>query len=150
MARVIDVARFIVERKGEMSAMKLQKLTYYSQAWHLAFEGEPLFPSEIEAWANGPVVPALYRAHRGQFRIESDAFSGATPELLTDAEKSTVLAVMEAYGEMTAHELSNLTHSERPWQEARRGIPEGQRCNAVIDTATMLEFYEELSRETAQ
>ncbi len=150
MARVIDVARFIVDNKGGMSAMKLQKLTYYSQAWHLVFEGELLFPSEIEAWANGPVIPALYRAHRGQFQIEPNSFPDATPALLTDTEKSTVLAVVDAYGEMTAHQLSNLTHNERPWQEARRGIPEGQRCNAVIDIGTMLEFYEEMSRETAQ
>ncbi len=58
MAHVQDVARYILEKRGRMSAMKLQKLVYYSQGWHLVFDGEPLFAERIEAWANGPVVPA--------------------------------------------------------------------------------------------
>src|ERR1700730_81854 len=66
---VHDVAAFIVNRQGEMSAMKLQKLVYYSQAWSLVWDDEPLFDDAIEAWANGPVVRALYARHRGQFKV---------------------------------------------------------------------------------
>ncbi|MDY6993563.1 MAG: hypothetical protein SVR94_13310 [Pseudomonadota bacterium] len=36
MVNVFDVAAFILRELGEMSAMKLQKLIYYSQAWSLA------------------------------------------------------------------------------------------------------------------
>ena len=43
MADVQDVARYIVERGGPMTTMKLQKLAYYSQAWHLVWDGVPLF-----------------------------------------------------------------------------------------------------------
>lgn len=49
---------------------------------------------------------------------------------------------------MTPHQLSNLTHSERPWIEAREGVPEGRRSNVTIDLATMQEFYEQSLRET--
>lgn len=55
---VFDVAEYILEQHGEMTSMKLQKLVYYCQAWHLAWSDEPLFRESIEAWANGPVVPA--------------------------------------------------------------------------------------------
>jgi uncharacterized phage-associated protein len=58
MVSVDDVAAYILEQRGPMSAMKLQKLVYYSQAWSLVWEDRPLFREEIQAWASGPVVPA--------------------------------------------------------------------------------------------
>ena len=42
MANVDDVAAYILNRQGPMTAMKLQKLCYYSQAWHLVWDSEPL------------------------------------------------------------------------------------------------------------
>lgn len=45
----IDVADYILSNGGSTSAMKLQKRVYYSQAWHLAWEEEPLFSEEIQA-----------------------------------------------------------------------------------------------------
>lgn len=148
MASVRDVAAYILQESGSMSAMKLQKLVYYSQGWHLVFEGEPLFDSPIEAWANGPVVPALYSAHRGLFTVVPGQLGEVGAEYLADPEVQTVKAVLDAYGDMTAHQLSNLTHSERPWLEARAGVPNGRRSNVAIDLATMQEFYEQMLRET--
>ena len=37
MATVHDVAAYILMRRGQMTAMKLQKLVYYSQAWGLVW-----------------------------------------------------------------------------------------------------------------
>ena len=65
MANALDVAAAILKRTGPIPAMKLQKLVYYSQAWSLVWDDRPLFKDRIEAWANGPVIPNLYRAHRG-------------------------------------------------------------------------------------
>ncbi|WP_307850044.1 MULTISPECIES: type II toxin-antitoxin system antitoxin SocA domain-containing protein [unclassified Saccharopolyspora] len=48
-----------------MTAMKLQKLVYYSQAWHLVWDERPLFDEPVQAWANGPVVPDLTPAAPG-------------------------------------------------------------------------------------
>lgn len=67
---VFDVAEYILESMSAygdaaISSMRLQKLCYYAQAHHLAWEGRPLFREEIQAWASGPVVPALYEAHKG-------------------------------------------------------------------------------------
>ncbi len=47
MARAVDVATYILDREGEMSAMKLQKLVYYSQAWSLVWDDRPLFDDRI-------------------------------------------------------------------------------------------------------
>lgn len=78
MATVYDVADYILGSCGPMSAMKLQKLVYYAQAWSLVWDEQPLFPDDFEAWANGPVVRSLYDLHRGQFRV-SPYFLAAIP-----------------------------------------------------------------------
>lgn len=69
MTTALDVAEEILANRGAMTTMKLQKLVYYCQAWHLAWEGEPLFDEPIKAWASGPVIPALHQLHQGRFRI---------------------------------------------------------------------------------
>ena len=43
MASVFDVAAYILEKQGEMTTLKLQKLVYYSQAWSLVWDEKPLF-----------------------------------------------------------------------------------------------------------
>lgn len=58
-----------------MTVMKLQKLVYDCQAWHLAWEGRALFPEAIRAWASGPVRPALYELYQGHFEIEAGFFA---------------------------------------------------------------------------
>ena len=72
MATVFDVAFYILDKLGDMSTMKLQKLCYYAQAWSLAWDGVPLFNEDFQAWANGPVCRELYEFHRGEFLINSD------------------------------------------------------------------------------
>lgn len=57
MATAHDVAATVLGNLGSVTAMKLEKLVYYCQGWHLAREGTLLFPEPIEAWREGPVVP---------------------------------------------------------------------------------------------
>jgi len=140
MANVFDVARYILEKQGSMTAMKLQKLTYYSKAWHLVWEERSLFPERIEAWANGPVSPPLYAAHRGKFNVQPAEIEGNT-EVLTDAEKESIDSVLGFYGNMRAMELSELTHREDPWKHARNDLPMGTSSNAVITEASLAEYY---------
>ena len=55
MATVFDVAKYILDRYGAMSAMKLQKLIFYCQAMSLVWDDVPLFENEFQAWVKGPV-----------------------------------------------------------------------------------------------
>lgn len=139
MATAHDVAAYILSKRRPLSAMKLQKLVYYSQAWSLVWDKRPLFGEPIEAWANGPVVRDLYECHRGQFEVRS--WPWGHPEHLDSTARSTVDAVLDFYGEKSAHWLSDLTHRERPWRAARAGLPEGSRSDAVITPESMLEYY---------
>ena len=139
--RAIDVAAYILRKQGAMPAMKLQKLAYYSQAWSLVWDDESLFRDRIEAWANGPVVRNLYAAHRGQFKITS--IPGGDSQALNSTQRETVDAVLAFYGDKSSQWLSDLTHSEAPWQEARAeaGLADGVRGAARISDASMAEYY---------
>ncbi len=139
MASVHDLAKYILKKQGTMTTWKLQKLVYYSQAWSLVWDDRPLFQARIEAWANGPVVPVLYRIHRGDYLV-SDWPKG-NPKALSKPEKETVDAVLDFYGDKTSPWLSELTHQELPWKEARNGLPPGARGKEEITHAAMAEYY---------
>lgn len=139
MASVHDVAAYIVARQGPLTAMKLQKLVYYAQAWSLVWEERPLFSECIEAWANGPVVRELYDQHRGQFEIR--AWPAGDPGNLAASDRATIDDVLRFYGDKPAQWLSELTHREQPWLEARSGAPEGSRSTAVITPEAMRAYY---------
>lgn len=134
-----DVARYILEAKGPMSAFKLQKLLYYCQAWSLVWDEKPLFQERIEAWANGPTVPDIYTCHRGQFMISK--WEQGNSAKLESPQKDTVNAVLKYYGDQTGQYLSELTHQEAPWKDARIGMAPGQRGNSEITHAAMAEYY---------
>jgi uncharacterized phage-associated protein len=140
VADVFDVAAYILDKQGEMTTMKLQKLLYYSQAWSLVWDETPLFENNIEAWANGPVVREVYEAHRGRFKISRTDING-NPANLNSTQKETIDAVLEGYGPKSSQWLSDLTHSESPWREARQGLAAGERGNQIISLATMAEYY---------
>lgn len=152
MAKVVDVAAYILSRKGPMTAMKLQKLVYYSQSWHLVWDEEPLFAEDIEAWANGPVVRELYKQHRQRWRLGQDETLGGDPSMLTDAERETVDIILDSYGDKPANWLSELTHREDPWKNARvrEGLTDGQRGSAVIHQSDMFEYYDGLTSASAE
>ena len=117
-----DVAAYILSKQGGTSAMKLQKLCYYSQAWHLVWDDEPLFREAVQAWADGPVVYELFDGHRGQFSV-SGPWSQGSVAALTPSQRETIDIVLNHYGQLTGQALSALTHSEAPWRNARQGLP---------------------------
>lgn len=138
MPSVFDVADYILKLRGSMTTMKLQKLVYYCQAWSLVWDEAPIFNEPIEAWANGPVVRALYEKHRGQFVVAS---VGGNPKCLNKDQRETVEAVMEHYGDKSSQWLSDLTHREAPWREARLGLGDNERGNTEITLGSMADYY---------
>ena len=148
--KVNNVARYILEhQEGCMSTMKLQKLVYYAQAWSLVWDEKPLFNSPIEAWANGPIIPDLYNQHRGLFTATINTFPEDS-EKLTEDEKETIDVVLGAYGHLNGQQLSDLSHSERPWREARKGVEDGASSTNKVSKETMQEFYSAMQSSSTQ
>lgn len=146
MAHVRDVAAYILHACGPMTAMKLQKLCYYSYGYHLAWESRRLFPEYFEAWANGPVCRALYDEHRGQFTLEDGVIAG-TPSELDAGERESIDLVLAAYGELTAHQLSMMTHREAPWRNAREraGVELLERSTEPLRDDEIFEYFDSLA-----
>lgn len=125
-------------RNRQIDNLKLQKLLYYTQAWHLAIFGTPILAEEIEAWVHGPVVPEVFRLYRDfRWNAVTAVPSGHLPPGLA----KHVTEVLKAYGEFTGLQLERLTHSERPWLEARGGLPPDSPSHNVISHASMKDYY---------
>jgi uncharacterized phage-associated protein len=143
MASAHDVAAYILKKsQGEMTTWKLQKLVYYSQAWSLVWDEAALFPEPIEAWANGPVVRTLYDQHKGEY--SRSTWPSGKLSNLTVKQRATIDAVWKFYGKKSGQWLSDLTHMEDPWRNARAGLPPNRRSNRRISHGAMLDYYSQL------
>lgn len=122
--KALDIAKKLIclaqndePNGGELlTNLKLQKLLYYQQGFHLAFFGTPLFDESVESWMYGPVVPSVYDEYS---KYGSASLPVTTQAItLTDDEERLFNEVFDAYREFSAIGLMNKTHSERPWIEA--------------------------------
>ena len=137
-----DVAAYILEKTGEITTLKLQKLVYYAQAWSLVWDERPLFDEKIEAWSNGPVVRDLFEYHRGKYYI-SGIEDGDTGKL-DDDQKATINMVLKHYGDKPAYWLVRLSHSEPPWIETRGNLSSTELGDAEITLDSMAHYYSSL------
>jgi uncharacterized phage-associated protein len=140
VANVFDVARYILEQSGKMSTMKLQKLCYYAQAWSLVWDDLPLFEQDFHAWENGPVCKELFHKTQGKYLVSAEDEDGGENNL-TEEQKDTINAVLEHYSPHNAQWLSQLTHMEKPWNEARKGVCVGAHCDNIITKESIAEYY---------
>ena len=140
MASVFDTARYILEKLGPLSTMKLQKLCYYSQAWSLVWDDKALFDEDFQAWANGPVCVELFKHTQGRFSVEAVDEPGSSDNLSPN-QKDTIDTVLDYYGDKDAQWLSRLSHLEDPWKLARRGIPLGAGSDAIVSKESMAMYY---------
>lgn len=136
-----DVAKYILEQCGKITAWKLQKLCYYAQAWHYTWTGKRLMEQDFQAWIRGPVCPELYALHKGKKYVSAADFDFIGTHDLTPDEKNSIDIMLEYYGKMSGDELVSLTHSEEPWLKTRNTLPVYAKCNKVIPVESMGEYY---------
>lgn len=129
MANAKAVANFFIhlaeeqsktETGDRMTDLKLQKMLFFAQCWHLARHGKPLFNSRIEAWEHGPVVPTVYSVYRAygseQLHAEPVDYDQFTAE-----EMDTMMDVFAFYGKYSASGLRELSHQPgTPWKNVYR------------------------------
>lgn len=145
---ICDYIILMCSTAGEqLSLLKLQKLLYYVQAWHLAFYGKPLFEGQFQAWVHGPVNRTIYDRFAGtkalySLVVKEDITPDFNPDVeLTQEAKLHIDSILEAYADLTGSQLEALTHNEDPWQVAREGYKPAERCENVIDEARMAKYY---------
>ncbi len=140
MPPVMAVAKYIAKVSAEpVSNLKLQKLLYYVQGWHLGFYGKAAFTADIQAWAHGPVVPNVFLALR-HLRWNPVPIPAETITLEPHLENH-IHSVLHAYGKFTAADLERLSHTEKPWLDARGSLPPDAPSQAIITHESMKDFF---------
>ena len=147
MITAIEVARYFLsltdEDEGELiSNLKLQKLLYYAQGFHLAIYDEPLFPDDIEAWAHGPVVQSVYHEYKeyGSAPIppeemDFNIFNKEQIEFLNE--------IYSTFGQYSAWKLREMTHDEPPWKDTyNEDVP-----GIVITHEALLDYFQQFVEE---
>lgn len=129
-----------------LTPMKLQKLLYFTQAWHLkGTQGIPILDDHFARWQYGPVIPAIYHEFKAYgykpinhmattLAMNGNGYSMLVPTVpLEDVSTwSLVDAVINRYGFTDAQTLSNMTHL--PGSAWSKNAPDG----SVITTAEIL------------
>ena len=140
-----QVADFILcfarEHGDNLTNLKLQKLVYYAQAWHLALYDEPLFDDPVQAWVHGPVVYSVYQRFKDYGWQPITAPIDCDRVTLPEAVEQHLIEVMDEYGGFNAYELERMTHEEAPWQNARGALPMDEPSNTVINPDDMKHYY---------
>ena len=139
LADLDDVAAALVRGLGGVTTWQLQKLAYYGQAWALVIHGQRLFPEDVEAWRDGPAVDRLYQGSKGLRKLWE--WAPGRPERLAPAASGVIDQVLRRYGPLNGDELSELTHRETPWRDARRGLADDSRSRRAISDAALVAFY---------
>lgn len=141
MIKATDVANYFLSLADPddddcISNLKLQKLCYYAQGFHLAIYGKRLFDEDLQAWQHGPVVPSLYRKYKeaGKSCLIPDAnFDFKT---LPEEVRELLNEVYQNYGQFSAWRLRDMTHQESPWQTSYN-----KTTDDVISDKKLIEFF---------
>ncbi len=148
-----DVAKYFLaqiddESGDTISHLKLQKLVYYAQGYHLALTGKPLFRDIIRAWAHGPVVRSVYNSYskygsKAIPRPKRVDFSRYSPEqrgLLDEGHMDRLSATsskVDSASSMYRYQTSGFQNSRRskaPMMTIRSAIPARSRSLRGMDT----------------
>ena len=157
-----QLTQFVIlycQSKGiNINPLKLQKLLYYIQAWHIVnFEKDSLFSELPEAWVNGPVYKSVYDKYKTKF-FRNDNFKvnysndKIIDELnislnylgLSKEQEHVLYTVLNGYSPMSDEKLVFLTHRELPWNEARKGLSPIERSSNTISVDSMYNYYSTL------
>jgi uncharacterized phage-associated protein len=113
------------EREGidDMTQLKLQKMLYYIQGYHMALYGTKAFSAPIKAYDNGPVVSSFYgvlKEHVPSRKVVTSAILctalGLSGVLCLEEDLLNISnKVFDELGSKTALELRQMTHEESPW-----------------------------------
>jgi uncharacterized phage-associated protein len=115
--------------------LKLQKLLYYAQGFHLAIFDQPLFWEAIKKWAHGPVVPQAYHAYK-EHGSQAIPIAVINPHDYSEKEIELMDEVYSVYGQFSATKLRSMTHQEPPWADAQE--------NEEISHESMKKFFKTL------
>jgi uncharacterized phage-associated protein len=145
MPTASQVAEWIVRYRAEdlaapVDPMSLEKLVYYAQCFYLVVKREKLFDDEIRAWRFGPVVRSVYDQYAKFAANPIILKEGDWPPLSEEVQRH-LEEVVGFFGRLTAIELSNATHEEGPWANARLGYNRHDNSDVLMHVEDLRRYY---------
>jgi uncharacterized phage-associated protein len=146
----VELAKYVVAKLGKTDHLKLQKLLYYIQSWHLVMFDTPLFDEDFKAWVHGPVLTSVWTELKEHSTLNTEvgikppfaaAITATVEKRLLKEQLELIDDVLEEYGTKSGYHLECLTHSEDPWKNARGNLPPDQKSSARISKNAMRKFY---------
>lgn len=130
MIRITDVAAYMAQKYRELSGeqldeMKLHKLLYFTQRESFAITGKPAFEGAFEGWRFGPVSRDVRNAY-----CEGEILCNTSD--VPDDVKYIVNNVILEYGALASWKLSELSHREISWKNARAGLGQLENGNRPL------------------
>jgi uncharacterized phage-associated protein len=126
----LNLAHLILSHQSA-TPMQLQKLAFYCKVWSMVAGLSHLQEVDFYKWKYGPVNPQIYQQYKpfGKEKIPQNS------ELLFEESGLNQLVefVLTFYGELSAMELSQMTHQEKPWKITAE--------NQIIKNEHIKKFY---------
>ena len=149
--KTLRTIHYIFEALEEVTPLMLQKLLYFVQGIYLALYDRPLLEEDCEAWIHGPVYPKVYNLFR-DFRynpIDDARFSvlDGTSGALTPEERKVIDLAVRTFGLYSGKVLERITHSEKPWQEARGGYADTIPSTEIISKDAIQIYYKAVNTQ---
>lgn len=132
-----------------MSHLKLQKLLFYCDAYHLAYFDKELITDKFEAWVHGPVSRKVYDSLKDKSMLYAElSYSNSTGKdvdkefgKLTQDQQTLIVSILTDLSTWTMFELGASVRNEKPWKDARIGYGEADKCHVEISKETTRLFY---------
>lgn len=148
---IFDIANWFLLYKEKMTHAKLQKICYYSEAWHLALYDEKLFnDTKFKASESGPVSPEIYNFFKNDsskgFRkinnliiVDSRDIDERLSCINNDINLVDLLeSVWITYGDKGPLALEVLSCNELPYKNANN------RKNKIISEKDIKNYYKKI------
>lgn len=155
MRNAVDIAKYFVKNNAETTPntydgnMKLQKLLAFADMIHIAEYGVPLYEDDVLAFKDGYVVEDIrqwYRSDYKSFKADSDKF---IPDF-NGQEYDVINATLGIFGDISARELSELSHSFESWSQTYKSAmsPNGyhDKKGSVVDFSRYPEDIEAIKK----
>lgn len=150
---IFDIANWFLLYKEKMIYEKLQKICYYSEAWHLALYDEKLFnDTKFKALESGPISPELYNFFKNDgfkgfvkvnnlINIKDRGIEEKLSKINNDINLVDLLeSVWVTYGDKGPLALEVLSCSELPYKNANI------RKNKIISEKDIKNYYIKIHR----
>lgn len=141
-SRIESACNYIITRSHEITPLALQKLLYFTQAFHKVFVGTFIFNEDCEAWIHGPVYRDIY------FKYNDHGYNPIKDNLkqfecfdLSDSEREVLDTVINYFGCYSGKILESITHIEAPWKETRDGLAEDEASNRIIEKDLIEKYF---------